>query len=90
MKIKTFELMRVITIVFFVGFFICCIYAIDKHHDEKAISDGKRYSELPIIKTVEKDNYIYYILGDDVNQIEVKKYYYERAIEDYKESQREK
>lgn len=90
MKIKIFELMRAITIVFFVGFFIYCIYAIDKHHDEKAIVDGERYSKLQIIKTLENEKGIFYFLGDKENQIEVNKIYYDLAINAYKESQREK
>lgn len=58
-----------------------------QHFNQKRLIDGKRYSELPIIKTVEKDSYIFYILGDDVNQIEVNKDYYEKAIKNYKDSQ---
>lgn len=90
MKIKMFELMRVITIVFFVGFFIYCIYAIDKQHDEKAIIDGERYSKLQIIKTIEKEKGVFYFLGYEKNKIEVNKIYYDLAIKAYKESQREK
>jgi len=90
MKIKSFELMRIVTIVFFVGFFIYCIYAIDKDRDEKAIVDGERYSKLQIIKTLEKEKGVFYFLGDEENQIEVNQRYYDLAITAYKESQREK
>ncbi|EOW0440630.1 hypothetical protein ACN3ZE_001961 [Providencia rettgeri] len=87
MKVNTSWMLPVIPILIFIAFIAGCVFLKHKSNYEKSINDGERYSELPIIKTVEKDSYIFYILGDDVNQIEVNKDYYEKAIKNYKDSQ---
>lgn len=90
MKINTSKVIPIITFVFIVCFMLYSIYSIDKYNDEKAIVDGERYSKLQVLKTVEKEEGVFYFLGDEENQIEVNKRYYNLAITAYKESQNEK
>lgn len=87
MKAKIAEIVMFIIAALIVFGAMYFMYSSYQHFNQKRLIDGKRYSELPIIKTVEKDSYIFYILGDDVNQIEVSKNYYEKAIKNYKDSQ---
>lgn len=90
MKMNTSKVIPITSLVFIVCFMLYSIYSIDKYHDEKAIVDGERYSKLQIIKTVEKEKGVFYFLGDEKNQIEVNKRYYELAIKAHKENQDEK
>ena len=87
MKVKIAEVVMFIIAALIVFGAIYFMYSNHQHFKQKRLIDGKRYSELPIIKTVDKDSYIFYILGDDVNQIEVNKDYYEKVIRNYKDSQ---
>lgn len=89
MKLKL-PMKPLILIAFFILFYIGLCVSMHESNNEKAIVDGKRYSELPIIKTVEKEKGVFYFLGDEKNQVEVNKRYYDLAIKAYKESQREK
>lgn len=50
------------------------------------IAKGERYSNLDIIKSIERNERIIYYLGDEKNQIEVPKEDYDYAIKTYQES----
>ena len=87
MKVNTSWMLPVIPILIFIVFIAGSVFLKYKSNYEKAINDGERYLDLPIVKTLEKDERIFYLLGDDVNQNEVSKDYYEKAIKNYKDSQ---
>ncbi|HIH5100635.1 hypothetical protein ABK670_17230 [Proteus mirabilis] len=50
------------------------------------MKDGKRYSQLKIYRTIERDYKILYVLGDESYSIEVDKDYYDAAIDKYNQS----
>lgn len=90
MKVRIAETIKFIIVALIVCGAIYFMYSNHQHFNEKRLVDGKRYSELPIIKTVEKEKGVFYFLGGEKNQIEVNKRYYELAIKAHKENQDEK
>lgn len=66
-------------------FVVLTCMAISFSH-KQAKENGRRYNRLPIYRTVERENKIIYILGNDSNSIEVEKNYYEMAIDRYNKS----
>ncbi|HGN0870222.1 hypothetical protein EC835_11419 [Providencia alcalifaciens] len=63
-------------------------YMAQRKVTKKNIYNGERYSKLEIFKSIERNGEVIYYLGNEKNQIEVTKEYYEAAIKSYRDSMR--
>lgn len=59
------------------------IFSSRKKEQKVEAPKGERYSKLPLMKIIEREDTVIYILGDEAHQIEVKKAEYDRAIDAY-------
>ncbi len=71
----------VITFWICLAFVMLLVYIFKSDFNKKAVKDGKRYSQLKIYRTIERDYKILYVLGDESYSIEVDKDYYDADIE---------
>ncbi|WP_272668122.1 hypothetical protein [Providencia sp. PROV117] len=73
-------------VIFFVALLAWLAYSGKRDDIEKHIPNGERYSKLEVYKSIERNGKVIYFLGNEKNQIEVSKKYYDYAIKAYQES----
>lgn len=73
-------------VIFFVALLAWLAYSVKRDDIEKHIPNGERYSKLEVFKSIERNGEVIYFLGNEKNQIEVSKKYYDYAIKVYQES----